>query len=224
VVLNHWPSYENSFRLKSPHLGTDRAPLLAALPDLPSRRKFVAAFDSVLVAAGTEVRRKPALSPLAVQRRPTSRCRAGCVSPPHTVAREQQAVTRVPGGLADSALEHAELVAETSTSARSCASKRVRDEHEVSNEPDERVGDAEKQAGRSSPIAPTIRGQDSRLSPKGATTGPAPVGANRTDAAGVTAQVKRRGGTSGPSPLQPAAFPCLLHRGEAVGLLTAIYR
>ena len=50
--LNHWPSCENSFCGKSPRLGTDGARPLAALPDLRSRRKFVAAFDSVLVAEG----------------------------------------------------------------------------------------------------------------------------------------------------------------------------
>jgi hypothetical protein len=41
------------------------------------------------------------------------------------------------------------------------------DEHEVSNKKDELVGDAEKHAGGSCPIAPTICGRDGRLSPRG---------------------------------------------------------
>ena len=40
------------------------------------------------------------------------------------------------------------------------------DEDEVGNEADERIGEAEKHAGGSCPIAPTIRGRDSRLSQK----------------------------------------------------------
>ncbi len=40
------------------------------------------------------------------------------------------------------------------------------DQHEVSNEADELVGEAEKPAGGSCPIAPTIRGRDSLPQPQ----------------------------------------------------------
>ena len=46
-------------------------------------------------------------------------------------------------------------------------------------------------AGGSRPIAPTIRGRDSLPQPKRRYAWPAPSGANRTDAAGVTAHVLR---------------------------------
>ncbi len=45
------------------------------------------------------------------------------------------------------------------------------DQHEVGNEADELIGEAEKHAGGSYPIAPTIRGRDSRRSPRGVTPG-----------------------------------------------------
>ncbi len=45
------------------------------------------------------------------------------------------------------------------------------DQHEVSNEADELVGEAETHVGGSCPLAPTIRGRDSQLSPRGVTPG-----------------------------------------------------
>jgi len=48
------------------------------------------------------------------------------------------------------------------------------DQYEVSNEADELVAEAEKHAGGSCPIAPTIHGRDSQLGPGGVTPGPAP--------------------------------------------------
>ncbi len=45
------------------------------------------------------------------------------------------------------------------------------DEDEASNEADELVGEAEKHAGGSCPIPPTIRGPHSWLSPRGVTPG-----------------------------------------------------
>jgi plasmid stability protein len=45
------------------------------------------------------------------------------------------------------------------------------DEHEIGNKADELIGEAEKHASGSCPIAAAIRGRDSRLSPRGVTRG-----------------------------------------------------
>ena len=75
-------------------------------------------------------------------------------------------VSRLPGGLADSALEHAELMAEGKHLGAELGIGAGADEHEVTNEADELVGEAEKHVGGSCPIAPTVRGRDGALSPR----------------------------------------------------------
>jgi len=91
--------------------------------------------------------------------------------------------------LADSALEHLELMAEDEHLGAELRNGAGADEHEVSNEADELVREAEKHAGGSCRIVPTILGRDSLPQPKRGYALSAPEGTNRTDASRFTAHV-----------------------------------